>query len=135
MQVQIVSNFELTLRCLDQLAFGVKAMNQGSALVHIYMDGSVLVAHGGTESELQSATSCLLGADQSRSWSPVGQGLYTKCCQIAAQELKVPMEAIFTSESSTNTVPNAVPTAGSAGSDLNGYAVSEGLRSAQNDHC
>lgn len=24
-------------------------MNQGGALVHIYMDGSVLVAHGGTE--------------------------------------------------------------------------------------
>lgn len=31
-------------------------MNQGAALVHIYMDGSVLVAHGGTE---------------------MGQGLYT----------------------------------------------------------
>jgi len=84
------------------LAFGVKAMNQGGALVHIYMDGSVLVAHGGTE---------------------MGQGLYTKCCQIAAQELRVPMEAVFTSESSTSTVPNAVPTAGSASSDLNGYAV------------
>ena len=27
----------------------IKAMNQGAALVHIYMDGSVLVAHGGTE--------------------------------------------------------------------------------------
>lgn len=53
----------------------------------------------------------------------VGQGLYTKCTQIAAQELGVPHEAIFTSESATNTVPNAVPTAGSAGSDLNGYAV------------
>lgn len=41
---------------LLQLAFGVKAMNQGSALVHIYMDGSVLVAHGGTESELRLAS-------------------------------------------------------------------------------
>ncbi|GAA5928017.1 hypothetical protein JCM1841_001821 [Sporobolomyces salmonicolor] len=84
------------------LAFGVKAMNQGSALVHIYMDGSVLVAHGGIE---------------------MGQGLYTKCCQIAAEELGVPLEAVFTSESTTQTVPNTVPTAGSAGSDLNGYAV------------
>ncbi|KAF8064111.1 xanthine dehydrogenase [Lyophyllum atratum] len=84
------------------LAFGIKAMNQGAALVHIYMDGSVLVAHGGTE---------------------MGQGLYTKCCQLAAQELRVPLEAVFTSESSTNTVPNTVPTAGSAGSDLQGYAV------------
>ena len=77
-------------------------MNQGSALVHIYMDGSVLVAHGGTE---------------------MGQGLYTKCTQIAAQELGVPHEAIFTSESSTATVPNTVPTAASAGSDLQGHAV------------
>jgi xanthine dehydrogenase/oxidase len=31
------------------LAFGVKAMNQGAALVSILLDGSVLVAHGGTE--------------------------------------------------------------------------------------
>ncbi|KAJ7433709.1 xanthine dehydrogenase [Mycena galericulata] len=84
------------------LAFGVKAMNQGSALVHVYMDGSVLVAHGGVE---------------------MGQGLYTKCCQIAAQELRVPLKDVFTSETASNTVPNTVPTAASAGSDLNGYAV------------
>ncbi|GAA6007894.1 hypothetical protein JCM11491_006528 [Sporobolomyces phaffii] len=84
------------------LAFGVKAMNQGSALVHIYMDGSVLVAHGGIE---------------------MGQGLYIKCLQVAAQELKVPLEAVFTSESASNAVANTSPTAASAGSDLNGYAV------------
>ncbi|KAJ6542822.1 Molybdopterin-binding domain of aldehyde dehydrogenase-domain-containing protein [Mycena capillaripes] len=84
------------------LAFGVKAMNQGSALVHVYMDGSVLVAHGGVE---------------------MGQGLYTKCCQIAAQELRVPLADVFTSETASNTVPNTVPTAASAGSDLNGFAV------------
>ncbi|GJN88067.1 hypothetical protein Rhopal_001023-T1 [Rhodotorula paludigena] len=89
------------------LAFGVKAMNRGSALVHIYLDGSVLVAHGGTE---------------------MGQGLYSKCLQIAAEELKVPFEAVFTSESATNTVANTVPTAASAGSDLNGYAVLNACR-------
>ncbi|BGP19006.1 hypothetical protein JCM10213v2_007086 [Rhodosporidiobolus nylandii] len=89
------------------LAFGVRAMNQGSALVSIYMDGSVLVAHGGTE---------------------MGQGLYTKCLQIAAEELKVPLEAVHTAESATNTVPNTVPTAASAGSDLNGYAVLNACR-------
>ncbi|KAJ7448476.1 xanthine dehydrogenase [Mycena galericulata] len=82
--------------------FGLAAMNQGSALVHVYMDGSVLVAHGGVE---------------------MGQGLYTKCCQIAAQELRVPLKDVFTSETASNTVPNTVPTAASAGSDLNGYAV------------
>jgi hypothetical protein len=67
---------------------------------------------------------CLLGETDHVPPRLVGQGLYTKCCQIAAQELGVPLDAVFTSESSTNTVPNAVPTAGSAGSDLNGYAVS-----------
>ncbi|KAJ7880705.1 xanthine dehydrogenase/oxidase [Mycena olivaceomarginata] len=76
------------------LAFGVK----GAALVHVYMDGSVLVAHGGVE---------------------MGQGLYTKY----SQELRVPLKDVFTSETASNTVPNTVPTAASAGSDLNGYAV------------
>ena len=53
----------------------------------------------------------------------MGQGLYIKCLQIAAQELRVPLESVFTSESASNTVANASPTAASAGSDLNGYAV------------
>ncbi|BGP37400.1 hypothetical protein JCM10450v2_001310 [Rhodotorula kratochvilovae] len=89
------------------LSFGIKAMNVGSALIHVYLDGSVLVAHGGTE---------------------MGQGLYVKCLQIAAEELKVPIEAVFTSESATNTVPNMPPTAASAGSDLNGMAVLNACR-------
>ncbi|RPA93265.1 xanthine dehydrogenase [Choiromyces venosus 120613-1] len=76
-------------------------LNQAGALVHIYNDGSVLLAHGGTE---------------------MGQGLYTKMCQTAAQELNCPLHAIFTSETS-NTVANTSPTAASAGSDLNGMAV------------
>ncbi|GAA6053650.1 hypothetical protein JCM3770_001680 [Rhodotorula araucariae] len=89
------------------LSFGIKAMNQGSAFVNIYLDGSVLVAHGGTE---------------------MGQGLYVKCLQIAAEELQVPLEGVFTSESATNTVPNMPPTAASAGSDLNGMAVLKACR-------
>ena len=31
------------------IAFGLKCLNQGGALVHIYTDGSVLVNHGGIE--------------------------------------------------------------------------------------
>lgn len=77
-------------------------LNQGGALVHIYEDGSVLLAHGGTE---------------------MGQGLYTKMCQVAAQELGVPMDSIFTSETASNVVANTSPTAASSGSDLNGMAV------------
>ncbi|RPA92108.1 molybdopterin binding aldehyde oxidase and xanthine dehydrogenase [Choiromyces venosus 120613-1] len=63
-------------------------LNQAGALMHIYNDGSVLLARGGTE---------------------MGQGLYTKMCQIAAQELNCPLDAIFTSETSSNTVTNTSP--------------------------
>jgi hypothetical protein len=30
----------------------------------------------------------------------------SRCCQIAAQELRVPLEAVFTSESSSSVVPS-----------------------------
>ena len=76
--------------------------NQAGALVHIYHDGSILVAHGGTE---------------------MGQGLHTKMCQVAAEALKVPFESVFISETATNTVANTSATAASASSDLNGYAI------------
>ncbi|KAJ2827123.1 hypothetical protein GGI24_002728, partial [Coemansia furcata] len=84
------------------ISFGVKHLNQGMALVHVYMDGSVLVAHGGTE---------------------MGQGLHTKMAMVAAETLDLPLEAIFISETATNTAANTSPTAASASSDLNGFAV------------
>ena len=66
------------------------------------MDGSVLIAHGGTE---------------------MGQGLHTKMIQVASRTLKIPYEKIHISETSTTTVPNTSPTAASYSSDLNGMAV------------
>ncbi|KAH8714207.1 molybdopterin binding aldehyde oxidase/xanthine dehydrogenase [Ilyonectria robusta] len=84
------------------ISFTALFLNQAGALVHIYHDGSVLVAHGGTE---------------------MGQGLHTKLTQIAAQALGVPLDNVFISETSTNTVANASATAASASSDLNGYAI------------
>ena len=84
------------------ISFTALWLNQAGALVHIYHDGSVLVAHGGTE---------------------MGQGLTTKMIMIAAQALNVPMSDIYISETATNTVPNTSSTAASASSDLNGYAV------------
>ena len=71
-------------------------------MVHIYTDGTVLIAHGGTE---------------------MGQGLHTKMIQVASLTLRIPPEKIHISETSTNTVPNTSPTAASTGSDLNGMAV------------
>lgn len=79
-------------------------LNQAGASVKIYADGSVLLHHGGTE---------------------MGQGLYTKMCQIAAQELNVPVDAIFTQDTTTYQIANASPTAASSGSDLNGMAVKD----------
>ena len=53
------------------ISFTALFLNQAGALVHIYHDGSVLVAHGGTE---------------------MGQGLHTKMTMVAAQALGVPLE-------------------------------------------
>ncbi|KAI9933030.1 hypothetical protein MW887_009284 [Aspergillus wentii] len=84
------------------ISFTALFLNQAGALVHIYHDGSVLVAHGGVE---------------------MGQGLHTKMTMIAAEALQVPQADVFISETATNTVANTSPTAASASSDLNGYAV------------
>lgn len=84
------------------IAFGAQFLNQGGALVHIYEDGSVLLTHGGTE---------------------MGQGLHTKMIMVCAIALKVPVQNVFISETATNTVANASPTAASASSDINGMAV------------
>ncbi|GBG80495.1 hypothetical protein CBR_g30957 [Chara braunii] len=84
------------------ISFGVKFLNQAGALVHIYTDGTVLVTHGGVE---------------------MGQGLHTKVAQVAATCLGVPLSSVFISETSTDKVPNASPTAASASSDLYGGAV------------
>lgn len=84
------------------IAFPRVYFNQGGALVHIYLDGSVLIAHGGVE---------------------MGQGLHIKILQVAATVLQIPLERIHIQETSTNTVPNSVTTAGSMSSDLYGAAV------------
>ncbi|KKY28869.1 putative xanthine dehydrogenase [Phaeomoniella chlamydospora] len=84
------------------ISFTALFLNQAGALVHIYHDGSVLVAHGGTE---------------------MGQGLHTKMSMIAAEALGIPLEDVYISETSTQTVANTSSTAASASSDLNGYAI------------
>ncbi|KAK2736593.1 hypothetical protein FQN57_000710 [Myotisia sp. PD_48] len=84
------------------ISFGATFLNQAGALVHLYRDGSVLVAHGGIE---------------------MGQGLHTKMTMIAAEALQVPPSDVYISETATNTVANTSPTAASASSDMNGYAL------------
>ncbi|PIO30993.1 hypothetical protein AB205_0063890 [Aquarana catesbeiana] len=84
------------------ISFTLVLLNQAGALVHVYIDGSVLLTHGGTE---------------------MGQGLHTKMIQVASKALGIPTSKIHISETSTNTVPNTSPTAASASSDLNGMAI------------
>lgn len=122
--------------------FGQTFLNQAGALVLIYTggartsamcgyitsncdfsDGTVLVTHGGVE---------------------IGQGLYTKMAQIAAQSLGIPTEMVHVEETATDKVlcgknpcagschsfgvmqvPNSSPTAASASTDLYGGAVAD----------
>jgi xanthine dehydrogenase molybdopterin-binding subunit B len=58
----------------------------------------------------------------------MGQGLHTKVAQVAAQELAVPLDSVFIAETSSDKVPNASPTAASAGSDLYGASTLDACR-------
>ena len=84
------------------ISFTATLFNQAGALVHVYLDGSVQVNHGGTE---------------------MGQGLHTKVAQIVADELGVPLARVMATASDTSKIPNASATAASAGTDLNGRAA------------
>jgi len=86
------------------ISFTAPFYNQGGALVLIYRDGTVQVNHGGTE---------------------MGQGLFTKIRQIAADTLGVDADAIRLMPTRTDKVPNTSATAASAGTDLNGAAVAD----------
>ena len=89
------------------LAFTATFLNQGSAMVNIYTDGTVLVTHGGVE---------------------MGQGLHTKVLQIVAEELQIPVEDVYISDTDTSKIPNASATAASMGSDILGSAAYEACK-------
>ncbi|WP_331375955.1 xanthine dehydrogenase molybdopterin binding subunit [Sinorhizobium chiapasense] len=84
------------------ISFTKTEYNQAGALVHVYTDGSIHLNHGGTE---------------------MGQGLYTKVAQVAADEFQVDLDRIKVTATSTGKVPNTSATAASSGSDLNGMAA------------
>ena len=84
------------------ISFTLTHLNQAGALVHVYQDGSVQVNHGGTE---------------------MGQGLYQKVAQVAAESFGVGMDVVKVTATDTGKVPNTSATAASSGSDLNGMAV------------
>ena len=93
------------------ISFNVKHYNQAGALVHIYLDGSILVNHGGTE---------------------MGQGLNTKVAQVVASELGVDISSVRATAAQTDKVANTSATAASTGVDLNGKAAEDAARQIKN---
>jgi len=89
------------------IAFNVTHLNQAGALVHVYVDGSILVNHGGTE---------------------MGQGINTKVMQVVAHELGVDLSHVRATATDTSKVANTSATAASTGADLNGKAAQDAAR-------
>jgi xanthine dehydrogenase large subunit len=84
------------------IAYNAIFLNQASAIVNIYTDGSVTVNHGGTE---------------------MGQGLFVKVAQVVAHVLGIGTERVKPTTSDTGRIPNASATSASSGTDLNGMAA------------
>jgi xanthine dehydrogenase large subunit len=89
------------------IAFNLTHLNQAGALVHVYVDGSVLVNHGGTE---------------------MGQGVHTKVAQVVAHELGLALECVRITATDTSKIANTSATAASTGADLNGKAAQDAAR-------
>ena len=84
------------------ISFNLTSLNQAGALVHVYLDGSIFLNHGGTE---------------------MGQGLFVKVAQVVAEIFQVDLDMVRISSTATGKVPNTSATAASTGSDLNGMAA------------
>jgi xanthine dehydrogenase large subunit len=84
------------------ISFTSTFMNQASALLHVYTDGSVSVSTGGVE---------------------MGQGLSTNIIRITAQAFGIRMERIKFEPTNTTRTANMSPSAASATTVLNGNAT------------
>jgi len=84
------------------ISFTSTFLNQASALVHVYTDGSVSVSTAAVE---------------------MGQGVNTKIAGIAVRTLGVPAHRIRIETTNTTRVANTSPTAASSGADMNGRAT------------
>ena len=77
------------------ISFTAQLYNQAGALVLVYRDGTAQVNHGGTE---------------------MGQGLFTKILQIAADGLGVGIDQVRVMSTRTDKIPNTSATAASSAS-------------------
>ncbi len=84
------------------ISFNTKFLNQGNALVNIYLDGTVQVSTGATE---------------------MGQGVNTNIKQLVAGEFDIDAEDVIVMATSTEKNNNTSATAASSATDLNGNAA------------
>jgi len=89
------------------ISFNTKFLNQGNALVNVYLDGTVQVSTGATE---------------------MGQGVNTKIRQLVADEFAIDAEDVILMPTSTEKNNNTSATAASSGADLNGGAAVDGAQ-------
>jgi xanthine dehydrogenase large subunit len=89
------------------ISFTFTPLNQGSALIWIYTDGTIALSHGGIE---------------------MGQEINTKVVQVVAAELGVKLNRIRVESSNTLRNGNASPTAASSGADINCNAALDAAR-------
>jgi xanthine dehydrogenase large subunit len=84
------------------VSFNASFLNRGSAVLSLYLDGSFVLNHAGTE---------------------MGQGLFIKMQQVVADAFGVDARRVRSTTTNTSKLPNTPPTAASSGADLNGMAV------------
>ena len=89
------------------ISFTATFLNQASALVHVYTDGSVSISTGGVE---------------------MGQGLRANITTIAARALGIRPERIKIESTNTTRIANMSPSAASATTVLNGNATLLAIR-------
>ena len=85
--------------------FPLRYLNQASAQVLVYTDGTVLLTHSAVE---------------------MGQGVNIKMIQVAAQVFGIAADAVHIAECASDRCINTSPTAASVGADLNGMATLHG---------
>ena len=86
------------------ISFTNTSMNQASALVHVYTDGSISVNTAAVE---------------------MGQGVNEKMRQVTAAIFSVDIDKVKTETTNTTRIANTSPTAASSAADLNGKATQQ----------
>lgn len=89
------------------ISFTNTSMNQASALVHIYTDGSVSLSTAAVE---------------------MGQGVNDKLRRVVAETFSISIDKVKTESANTTRIANTSPTAASSAADLNGKATQQACK-------